>query len=522
MIINNRFLARPLSTREGLVFKHLLFWGACASILWSVYFALITISIPYQIELREGAAQVMTAFLLNRSNPFILENQPLGMNNYGLAYNLVVAPFAAAFGNTLLVHRAITFVFIFLASLAGFFTVYKIKRDGASAFACAAFILIGLSARGGIGAFPSAMGTFLFLTAILIPFLRGFDRVSLVLSVLCCIAAFYAKPYFVLGFGMVASYLFLFISKKNSLLYAALFLGLFAISFSVVRLAFPLYFINTILGNISNTARSSAHLLSQLMQLLLYFFPLLVSSVLMPVVETDASSRSASPAFDVRDGKQPLIHSSPDYFLYSSVCSLLVFILFLGLHIGSYLTYAYQLILPVFFCWFFLKLDLQNAIRPLIILAILFNVFFWQVKMLSPEMLKQKDSKEWASLYSYVRSSSNVLNAPVVTSVMVESSLSPLDSGQTSYFYAVRPYPNHALLGPFYDLFREDGFKYIKFIDNSLEKQKFDLVITIREKSTFYHAKLVEQFYSPVDEIRVDMPQTGQQWTVQLWRPRLR
>ena len=174
--------------------KHLLFWGAFASSLWSVYFAVVTISIPYQIEFREGAAQVMTEFLLHRSNPFRLENQPLAMNNYGLGYNLVVVPFAALFGNRL------SFVFIVLASLAGFSVIHKIRREIPSAFACAAFILIGLIARGGIGAFPSAMGTFLFILAILLPFLRDFDPVSLSVSILFSIAAFYYKSYFFFGF----------------------------------------------------------------------------------------------------------------------------------------------------------------------------------------------------------------------------------------------------------------------------------------------------------------------------------
>src|SRR5690349_14179278 len=213
--------------------QHLLFWGAIASSLWSVYFAVVTISIPYQIEFREGAAQVMTEFLLHRSNPFRLENQPLAMNNYGLGYNLVVVPFAALFGNTLTVHRWVSFVFIILSALAGFFVVHKIRGELPSAFACAAFILIGLTARGGIGAFPSAMGTFLFMAAVLLPFLRAFDSLSLIVSILVSIAAFYSKAYFVLGFGVVASYLFLFLSRKKGLLYGVLFLTVFAISLFV-------------------------------------------------------------------------------------------------------------------------------------------------------------------------------------------------------------------------------------------------------------------------------------------------
>jgi hypothetical protein len=517
-MINKWFMSSP-SNRERLFLKHLLFWGACASILWSVYFAAITISIPYQIELREGAAQVMTGFLLSRSNPFVLENQPLAMNNYGLAYNLVVAPFAALFGNTLSVHRSVTFVFVLFASLVGGIVIYKIKRDIPSASACAAFIMIGLMARGGIGAFPSAMGTFLFLMAVVVPFLRGFDRIGLVLSVLFSITAFYSKAYFILGFGIVASYLFLFVSKKAGLFYGTLFLMLFAGSFFAVRLVFPLYFINTLVGNASNTDRSFEHLFSQLTQLSIYFFPVLLSVPFLSVTVKDTRNDRTLLVFDVRNGNQPLMSIAPNYFLYSAAAALLAFVLFLGFHIGSYLNYAYQLVVPIFFCWFFLKFSPQNQLGFWIAVAVVFNLFFWGADVLAPQMLEQKNSKKWDNLYSYVRSSSNVLNSPVITSSMIEFDLSPLDSGQTSYFYSVKPYPNNAMLGPSYDTYRADGFKYIKFIDNSIEKQRFDLVVTTREESAFYHAKLIKKFYSQVDEIKVDMPQTGQQWTVLLWRP---
>ncbi|HLO18072.1 MAG TPA: hypothetical protein VK206_24790, partial [Anaerolineales bacterium] len=509
------------SNTEGWLFsKLLLSLGASASILWSIYFSAVTISIPYQIEFREGAAQVMTGFLLNRNNPFILENQPLAMNNYGLGYNVVVAPFAALFGNTLWIHRSVTFVFILLSSLAGFFVIHKIKGNLASGLACAAFIMIGLIGRGGIGAFPSAMGTFLFMLAVLIPFLKAFTPTSLLLSVLFSIAAFYSKAYFVLGFCMVASYLFLFVSKKTGLFYGVLFLMLFAISFFAMRLAFPLYFLDVIIGNISNASRSAAHLFSQLIQLLIYFFPILFASLLM--LEKGTFNRAGVRTFNLGIWKQPLIGASPDYFFYSFVCALLVFILFLGPHVGSYLTYAYQLVIPVFFCWFFLKFDPQKKMGFLIAVLVIFNLFFWERSVIPPQMLEQKNSKAWASLYSYVRSSSNLLNSPVITSAAIEFGLTPLDSGQTAYFYAIGPYPDNIIFGPFYDTFHADGFRYIKFIDNSIEKQKFDLVFTTREKGAFYHMKLLEMFYTPVAELRVDMPQTEQQWTVVIWKPLVR
>lgn len=505
----------------GLISEILLMGSAAVSILWSVYFAIVTISIPYPIELREGAAQVMIRFLLSRSNPFVLQNQPLAMNNYGLGYYLVVAPFAALLGNTLFVHRSVTFISILLSALTGFFAIYKLKRNIASGLACAAFILIGLITRGGIGAFPAAMSVFLFMMAVFIPFFKGFIPISLLLSILFSIAAFYSKAYFVLGFGIVASYLFLFVSKKTGLLYSLYFFLFFVVSFFVVRFAFPMYFIDTILGNISNTSRSTAHLFSQLKQLWLYFFPVLLASI---IVLLSTKGRVLTGVMkqlpNNQRWKSPLINTSLDYFLYSSVCSLLAFIFLLGPHIGSYLSYAYQLIIPLFFCWFFLNFNPRGKTGFFIAALVVLNLFLWQNSVLPLQMLAQKDSKEWSSLYSYIQSPANILNSPVITSAMIDSGLNPIDSGQTSYYYFMKPYPDSPLTGISYATVRSDGIGYTKSIDNSITKQRFDLIFTTLEKSsTFYHMELVEKFYKPTAEIKVGMPQTDQQWTVLIWRP---
>ncbi len=519
MVINKIFESIKSNITSWLFSEILLSLGALASILWAVYFAIVTISIPYQIEFREGAAQVITGFLLRRNNPFIIENQPLAMNNYGLGYYMVVAPFAALFGNTLLVHRSVTFVFILLSSLLGFGVVQKIKGSIASALASAAFIMIGLIGQGGIGAFPSALGTFLFMLAVLTPFLNNFTATSLLLSVLFSIAAFYSKPYFVFGFCIVASYLFLFVSKKIGLFYGILFLILFAISFFAVRFAFPLYFVDTVIGNIANATRSSEHLFAQLTKLLTYFSPILFASLLLLAFEKGISNRWTGRVFNIRAWKQPLVGALRNYFFYSFICALLAFIFLLGPHVGSYMSYAYQLVIPVFFCWFFPKFDPRKKLGFLIAMLVAFNLFFWERSVLSPQMLEQRKSKEWASLYSYVRSSAHILNSPVITSAMIEFGLLPLDSGQTSFFYSIRPYPGNKLFGPFYDSVHTDGVNYIKSIDSSIQKQNFDLVFTAVEESTFYHAKLVEEFYTPVAELKVDMPQVGQQWTVLVWKP---
>lgn len=153
----------------------LFFGGALILFSWFLYFSFSTIAIPYQIEYREGAAQVMTQILLIDGNPFSLEYQPLGMNNYGIAYNLLVLPFAKWFGNTLMVHRGISFVALLASFLLVVKTVFLLKKDALISILCGVFIIVALAGRGGLGAFPSAMGSFLFLAGLLIPLIYSFS-----------------------------------------------------------------------------------------------------------------------------------------------------------------------------------------------------------------------------------------------------------------------------------------------------------------------------------------------------------
>lgn len=503
--------------------ESLLFAGALASILWSVYFSVITISIPYQIEFREGTAQVLTGFFLRGENPFILDSQPLAMNNYGIGYNLVVYPFVGVFGNTLMVHRSMTFLFVVLSAMLSWFVVYKGSRLFPLGLTCAAFVMVGLIGRGGIGAFPSALGTFLFLLAIFVPFLRSFDLAGLALSFVLSLMAFYTKPYFLLAFGIVCSYLVLFVSKKRGVLYGAFFLAGFATSVLTVLHLYPLYFVNTIIGNASNTFLTVEHLTSQLKELFSSFYPILLFLIFAlghRAFENRMRGFQSEGAWvDFSIWSRPLFGRPLSFLLYSFLFSLLAFLFMLGPHTGSYLNYAFQLLVPTFFCWFFCEFGLAKKFNELFILVVLLNLFSWESKVLDPNKLKQKDSKEWARVSEYVRLSSTILNSPAVAAEVVTLGRIPMDSGQTSYFYTVEHFPDNLLTRTSYSEFYDDGLRYTLLIDHMIEKQRFDLVITTREKEAFYHEQILWDYYDVVDEIRVDMPQSNQQWTLVVWQP---
>lgn len=512
--LNNPYISRIL-----------LFAGAIGSLLWSAYFSAVTVFIPYQIEFREGTALVLTKILMSGGNPFSFENQPLGMTNYGLGYNLVVLPFAMLFGNTLVVHRAITFAFILLVALVVYLSLNKSTREPALSLACSAFVMTGLIANGGIGAFPSAMGTFLFYVVVLVPFARSFDRAGLFTSVLVSLVSFYTKPYFILGFGIVASYLFLFVSKRKFLFYVARFLTLFAISFLIVRYLYPLYFIDTIVGNISNTYRTFEHLTEQLVLLLLYFYPALILALLIffsglfSKKESPSSDRDRGAFFDIAAWDKPLLTHAADYISYSLFCSFLAFLFILGPHVGTDMYYAYQLVVPLFFYWLFERISLDAKFANVMALVIIFNLFLFGHKTISPKLLRQEDPKKWSRLIDAVASSSNVLNSPVVVANSVELGLTPIDSGQTIYFYAVQPYQERVWIGPSFDVFQTDGFQYIQSIEDSIKRREFDLVMTTDGEPSFYHEELLGEYYAIDSNIVVNMPHTNRTWKVYLWRP---
>jgi hypothetical protein len=120
----------------------------------------VTLLMPYPIEYREGAAQVVTQLLLRGENPFAPANQPLGMTNYGIVFSLAVWPLAALFGNTLLVHRLLTVLFLVLSAYLVARTALGANQQIALSVAGAELAAAALATRGGLGGYPP-MGIFI-------------------------------------------------------------------------------------------------------------------------------------------------------------------------------------------------------------------------------------------------------------------------------------------------------------------------------------------------------------------------
>jgi len=523
--IRSTLLSKPADTRAVRSVQILFTGGVLLFICWFIYFAFFTATLPYQIEYREGAAQVLTHILLQGGNPFSIENQPLGMNNYGIAYNLFVLPLAAAFGNTLFVHRAVTFVFLLLSFLLLCRTIFRLNENMPFAMACGLFAVICLAGRGGLGAVPNAAGTFLFLAGILVPFNRSFDRYGLFLSALFSLIAFYTKPYFVLSFGIVASYLFIFVSKKKGWQYSLLFALLFGFTFMLVRYSSKFYFIDIFVSNLPRSNRSLGHVYEQLLQLgkELCLAVMIGCAALLPgITQLDFRTISFSGLWsrlNLRSLEEPVISRRLDYFAYSLMVSSLAFISILGLNHGNYMTYSYQLMAPPFFLWLFKQVRPQTRLALISMPLLLLNLLSLCQVLLNPVFLRQGDSPEWARLYRYVHSSNDILNSPVIASEMVQLGMQPFDSGHTEFYYSIPPYSRNILLGPNYETVVENGRQYTKAENDKIRNAEYDLIVLSKGHTRLIPQGLLRQYYIKITEITLQMPQAYQTLTVEIWEP---
>lgn len=507
------------------VSRLLLFSGLVLSILWSVYFMYGVVRIPHQITTLEGTAGVHTWYFLRGGNPYTLENQPIGITLYGAMYNLVVLPFAARFGNTLAVHRAVNFVFILLSAAMFFFVVFRERRNHLQALACSAFAMVSLAGAqglGGISAYPAPTGAFFFIAAIFVPFLFSFDAKSLAFSVFLALAGFYTKPYFLLSFGIVASYVFLFVSPKKGLMYGLSFSVAASISILAVKRIFPLYFVDVIWANVSQSRRVLEHLLAQLQSLMITFLPLLIIILLVLVID-GIKMGGKSPAkkpygINISRWNEPLFGYSPGYTFYAFGISLLAFVTVLGWHGPNPLGYAYQLVAPLFVCWVFSRLIPENKTNLLAAVLITINLFTWQSRIMSPEYLKEKSPDEWTRLLGHLDGAESIIHPPLMVTEVMALGYPPMDSGQTVIFFTIEPYPDTILTDISYERVRRDGYGHTTGINRRIENHGYDVIITVKDKAQFFDTWTLEQNYTLVDEINIEMNMGGTH-TLQIWEP---
>ncbi len=487
------------------------------------------VSFPYSNTLREGALVATTSLLAHGINPYSMEVQPQYTNIYGIVYPAIVWPFASLWGQTLPVHRAVTGLFIFACC----FVMFGVLAQKKVPFLVNASVVLMLYASllyPGTSTpcvDPAATALLFMLLTIFIPYFLRYSYQSLVLSALFGILAFYTKLYLVLGLPIMASYLFLFVSKKKGLLYAGGAFLLFALSAVVMNAIFPCYFNNCFFVH-SNYAAEWAtmeRLESQLKSYSLLHMGsiiLVIGSLIYGLRSLIKSGQGQSLKRDVLDFpkrmqwfsfEEPLVKASFPVDIYAGICALMVLLLCLGKHGGATLWYFFQLLSP-FLLMAVAQVASSISLWPIVAMPLLvFNLY-----SLTAQHQFHKDMEGWSHVRPLINSTNRVLCSPLIAPLLIEQNREIFDDGQTEYFLygAFRR-------GIWKNFLKEDPRVYMAMtiylskLEQMIQHKEFGLLVISGCPPSVQDN--IKKFYKRVGEFLVYVPQDGRPYALSIWVP---
>jgi hypothetical protein len=372
---------------------------------------------------------------------------------------------------------------------------------------------------------PDGLGFLLFVTAAFLPWADNYSRRSLGLSAVLGVLGFFTKAYFILGVAFVAAYLLL-TRRKEIWGYSLLVLALLGAGALVTVRVFPYYFYDTFYNHMILASRSLKFITYQSMLYgSLYAFPLLMLAVLLVmVVRRWWVDRLPIGTIGVRI----------DFPTLGLIGSLLVIGFSMGWHIGTLMTYYFQLITP------FLAVTLVNQLRghprlePLanlgLIVTLFFNLTILGINLIdgqtTPAALSNIPNlgrNDWNLVRERIGSSRQILNSPTMVGELVAQGREVVNNGQSDfYFYSMDGVPNFFLLPPAEDVARR-GREYRQQILANVQNRAYDWVVISQDQygNTMEYAPLdeIRQFYHEVDQVAIDRPQGRQSWMLEFWAP---
>jgi hypothetical protein len=474
---------------------------------------------PYQMEFREGAIVLTTEAFLKGINPWALENNLTYINVYGIVYNALVFPFAAILGNSLWIHRLISF----LAVIGQLVLVVRVMRlSGISwlytGFA-AVFLWLGQIYYTTPMARPDTLGQFFFLLTILLPLLGNYSTKSLILSLLFGWLGFFTKPYFVLGLPLVAVYLFLFKNKLRAIGYAFAGVLLIALSSLVVNNFFEAYFLNVVFSHIADTNSIYEFLVYQTIRYLGEYWSVLLVAFIAVITSAAGVRFGKIEKFPVDFNLQkPLLSFKLDILLFCLLISCVLIFASLGRHNGTRMAYYYQLISPFLIILVFGILTRHPQARGAAIICVSINLIFHAYGNLKPD-LQPWPVDYWQKIQSSLQQSREVIHSPAITYEVMKAGMPVMNSGQTSYFY---PYPQRDFfLYPPKEKIQEIGDEFFATLAQRIANREYDIILVDDPYPAFAKRRYYETYYSPGEVITISMPHTEQIWPIRLMTPRL-
>jgi len=430
---------------------------------------------PYPSEFREGHMMSTTKLLINGINPYILNVYPNYFNSYGILYNIVVYPFAYVFGCTLELHRLINGLFIFLS----FFLLYFSFKDTIIKFPLLGTMLglllySLLLIRETCIARPDTLGLFLYLCSIVIPVKNKFTNKSLILSGLFAILAFYTKSYFLSGWIVITIYLFLCKNYKKAVLSNVIFLFFFLLTGYIVYKIMPLYFYETIFAYNGSTTIFLSYSIKQII-----FFPLTVIPALLYLIYF-----SIILIQEERFKFYSYLKTTPYTVLFLCILSLLFFPL--GINTGAFLTYHYQILLPILIILILVLSSYYNKKIKGHNLVILLMTVLLAAQILYFNRKYNASVSEWKKFEYYLSGKKNILNTPVIAPLLLKQNKPIYDSGVSGFVDIFKPsLLSSTLFGLDNEILKRKE-AYYQNINSQIYAKKFDALVLSKIDSEFF------------------------------------
>ena len=388
------------------------------------------IKAPVPVDWYEGVMPVITGLIADGENPYTLAHQPMRANVYPPLYNLLVAPLTALFGNSLVLHRSVSGLFI-LASL-GVCAHCMTRRDRhvADLLAMLALVYAGLLFYITPVASTNATGVFFYLLSALLPWYRGFDNTGLALSIGCGLLAFFSKQYFAIGMVIVCLHLLLSVSPRRAMLYGLWVLGSVFGALYLVHLSSPYYLDNVLF---SPLAAGQVVYLEGYLWRQLGAYGWLHLGLLAPLgfLAAVGARRVRLPRLNLRDWRSGLLKTAPDYLWLCLLVATGLIVLVLGHNPGNWLSYLFQLISPLL-----AVAGISNLRRAGIARWIVAPMLAWCLISLWRELPEElsPDTDNWNKLAQLVQRHEVVLASPALLSLLTDYDREVFQDGHTFYF----------------------------------------------------------------------------------------
>lgn len=512
-----------------LHYAQVVFWlGVCFFALRLVMQHVEIITHPFPHTFREAVTPMATDLMLRGGNPYTIDSQPEHAQAYGIMFNLFALPFAAVLGSSLEVHRIVTgvallgciFVLIAWMRLYGASLLHGVS---AGLILYAAFFYNVLPINR-----PDSIGLFFMLLSLYVPEKYQYTIKSLFLSALFATLGFYAKSYYILGLGSLFIHLFLFKSPLKALSYAFISLIVFTISGFVVTYFFPLYFYTTFLsfinyalgGDIAWSKKQLLWFFSIQKPLLLYFLVLIGYGIAILIQESN--KKTISPKSVLLKGYEK--HKHLLLPLQAFVVFSVFFYFLFGKNRGAILIYTFCMILP-----FLLVMVVATArtaplvLRTLLSACLLLSI--WNTKRTLPalkEQFRQVDAS-WKGLDRLLEPHEHVLASPAVAPLLYRQGKYVIDQGLNEQFVHAGNIQKEFLkpLFPRYREIQEVSAAFKQKIHTQIRNQEFSIILKTKDFNDWlYTEDDLSPWYEQTDSINVYMPQTGQRFVLNLWKPR--